>query len=137
MPQKLIICWAPPPPDPDTIAKEPHQTWKSVLSGRLLSWGGSYVAFLAMGPKLTDKISKKFGDWATKGWKSIRPHSDTHAVKRWADIAAFDALFTVITAVATYGISRTVASKDEENHPLGDAVYDANLFCAHHTQTYV
>ena len=116
------------PPDPETIAHEPHQTWKSVFSGRLLSWGGSYAAFLAMGPKLTDTISKKFGDWASKGWMAARPHSNPKTVRRWSDIAAFDALFTVITAGATYGLSRAIAKKDDgKPHDIEEALYEAQL----------
>ncbi len=103
------------PPDPEKIAHEPHQTWKSVFSGRLMSWGSSYLAFLAMGPALTDNISKKFGDLASKGWLRVYPKSNPQNVRRWADIIAFDALFTVITATATYVFSRYIAKKDEEN----------------------
>jgi hypothetical protein len=109
------------PPDPETIAHEPKQTWKSVFSGRLLSWGMSYAAFLAMGPKLTSKINDWFGQRATEKFLEMSPKSNPKTVRRWADIVAFDALFTVITATTTYAMSRAVARHDEEvyehNHP--------------------
>lgn len=116
------------PPDPETIAHEPKQTWKSVISGRLMSWGGSYLAFLAMGPKLTGHLGDFFGKHATDLVMKIRPGSNPANVRRWADIAAFDALFTMITAGATYGISRFIAHKDEEKRALSHdhIVYDAN-----------
>lgn len=116
------------PPDPETIAAEPHQTWKSVFSGRLLSWGGSYAAFIAMGPKLTSAISEKFGKLATEGYLSVSPKSNPKTVRKWADIAAFDALFTMITASATYLLSRAIATSDDKKiHDVEEALYSANI----------
>lgn len=114
------------PPDPETIKKEPHQTWHSVFSGRMMSWGLSYVAFLAMGPKLTGKLSNYFGEHAAEAYMKWKPHADPVKVRRWADIAAFDALFTVITAAATYGFSRAVAKKDDKKHDLEEEMYRSN-----------
>jgi len=105
------------PPDPALIAHEPKQSWHSVLTGRVISWGSSYLAYLAMGPDLTAKISKGFGEAATNAWMHMRPHSNPLKVRRWADIAAFDATFTAITATATYAISRSVARADEQGTP--------------------
>ena len=116
------------PPDPETIAQEPKQTWKSVMSGRLLSWGTSYGAFLAMGPKLTGTISNWFGEKASEGFMKMKPNANPATVRRWADIAAFDALFTVITAGITYLYSRHVAKEDDkgttqrEAHPTPSAL---------------
>lgn len=101
------------PPDPETIEKEPKQTWKSVFSGRMFSWALSYVAFLALTPKLTSTISHKCGEAFTNGWMKIRPSSNPETVRKWANIGAFDALFTVITALVTYGFSRYVAKHDD------------------------
>lgn len=115
------------PPDPDTIAHEPKQTWKSVLSGRLMSWGTSYLAFLAMGPKITGNISNWFGEKATQAFLKMKPSASPKTVRKWADIAAFDVLFTIITAALTYGLSRSIAKKDDKQHSVGDAVYEANL----------
>lgn len=114
------------PPDPDTIAHEPKQTWKSVFTGRMVSWGTSYAAFLAMGPRITGNISDWFGEKATKGWLKLRPNSDKLKVRKWADIAAFDALFTVITAAITYMMSRYVAKKDDQGPDAHDVLYAIN-----------
>ncbi len=102
------------PPDPELIAKEPKQSWNSVLTGRMVSWGSSYLAYLGMGTKLTSHISKGFGEAAAKAWMTAVPHANPLKVRRWADIAAFDATFTAITASATYGISRFVARKNDK-----------------------
>jgi hypothetical protein len=112
------------PPDPETIAHEPKQTWKSVLTGRLASWGLSYAAFLAMGPKLTGKISDYFGEMAAERWMKIRPQSNPASVRKWTDIAAFDVLFTIITAGLTYAFSRSFAKKEEKQHDFEDGIYD-------------
>lgn len=114
------------PPDPETVAHEPKQTWKSVLSGRLISWGTSYLAFLAMGPALTGKISNWFGDHTTKAWMKMKPASNPQTVRKWADIAAFDVLFTVITASLTYMCSRSIAQKNE-NHQAQDGLHEVNV----------
>jgi hypothetical protein len=113
------------PPDPETIAHEPKQTWKSVFSGRLFSWGMSYVAFLAIGPRITDNIQKWFGEKATQGWMKLKPKSDRVKVGQWANVIAFDALFTIITASLTYGLSRYVAKNDEKT-TFADDLYMAN-----------
>lgn len=101
------------PPDPALVAAEPKQSWKSVLSGRLGSWAASYAAFLVMGPALTKKIGDWFGEKATTAVMKIRPQADAATVRRWSDIAAFDALFTVITAAMTWGLSRALAKKHD------------------------
>ncbi|MBY0406523.1 MAG: hypothetical protein K2Q01_02435, partial [Rickettsiales bacterium] len=103
------------PPDPKTIKEEIPQTWKSVLEGRLMSWGLSYLAFCAMGPKVTGKVSKWFGDKFTRGYMHLAPHSDPKTVRKWADIGAFDATFTVITATATYLFSRSIAKRNHKH----------------------
>ncbi len=113
------------PPDPETIAQEPKQTWKSVFSGRLASWGLSYAAFLAMGPKLTGKINNWCSERVLKGWMKLRPASDVNKVKNWTEIAAFDALFTIITATLTYTFSRIVAKKGENKY-VADDLYTVN-----------
>lgn len=112
------------PPDPETIEHEPKQTWKSVFSGRMMSWGLSYAAFLAMGPKVTSKISNWFGERSADIFMRLSPKSNAGNVRKWADIAAFDALFTVITATLTYAFSRSVAKKDEEHKPLGEGLFE-------------
>ncbi len=99
------------PPDPELIRKEIPQTWDSVLKGRMISWGLSYVAFAAMGPKVTSKVSNWFGKKATGVVMGLNPKADIATVKKWADIGAFDATFTVITASATYAFSRIIAKK--------------------------
>lgn len=102
------------PPDPETIEHEPKQTWHSVLSGRLFSWGLSYAAFVAMGPKLTSHLDGIMSKAASTAWMKMSPRSNPATVKKWSDIAAFDALFTIITATATYLWSRQVAKADEK-----------------------
>jgi len=114
------------PPDPETIENEPKQSWKSVFAGRLLSWGGSYAAFLAMGPKLTGVINDKVGKYATEKWLKLSPHSNPVTVRKWADIAAFDALFTAITSSATYILSRYVAKKDDKKIDAEDEIFEIN-----------
>jgi len=106
------------PPHPETIAAEVPQTWHSVITGRLLSWGTSYLVFLGMGPKITGQVSGWFGKKFTHGWMSLRPKSNLAGVRRWMDIAAFDATFTVITATLTYLFSRYVAKKDQKKHEV-------------------
>ncbi len=102
------------PPSKETLEKEIPQTWKSVLEGRLMSWGLSYLAFAAMGPKTTGKVSNWFGDKATKVIVALSPKSNPATVRRWADIGAFDATFTVITAAATYVFSRGIAKRQNK-----------------------
>ncbi len=100
------------PPDCDLIAQEPKQTWTSVLAGRALSViGVGYGSFVAMGPENADKISEKVGGYFTKGWMKLRPKSDPVKVRKVMDVAAFDVLFTIITAAVTYAFSRFVAKK--------------------------
>lgn len=101
------------PPDPETIAAEVPQTWKSVFTGRLASWGLSYLAFVAMGPQIAGAASNWCGEKFTKGWVWLRPASNQETVRKWADIGAFDALFTIITASMTYCFSRLVAKRDQ------------------------
>lgn len=119
------------PPEPDSIANEPKQSWKSVLTGRLFSWGGSYLAFLGMGPKLTGEINDAVGAKATETWLKFRPKADPVKVRRWADIAAFDAIFTAITASATYLISRFVAKKEGKKIDGEDALFEVNMADPH------
>lgn len=103
------------PPDPKLVEQEISQTWNSVLKGRLMSWGLSYLAFAAMGPKTTNNISNWFGDKTTKIVMALRPQANQASVRKWADIGAFDATFTVITATATYAFSRTIAKKHQHH----------------------
>lgn len=105
-------------PDPRVVEAEIPQTWHSVLSGRMVSWGLSYAAFLAMPPKVAQAANEFFSKATAKAWMKIRPSSNAVNVKKWTDIAAFDALFTVITATVTYAYSRYVARQDYElEHP--------------------
>lgn len=99
------------PPDPGLVAAEVPQTWSSVLQGRLMSWGLSYAAFAAMGPAATGKVSDWFADKAARATLALRPQANPATVRKWADIAAFDATFTVITAAATYAFSRMFARR--------------------------
>ena len=118
------------PPDPETIENEPKQTWSSVIKGRLISWGGSYVAFLALGPKLVGTLSNFCGEKATNAWLHFKPRSNHASVRKWANIAAFDALFTVITATATYLFSRSIAKKDEDKKLVADELVELNPIVA-------
>lgn len=101
------------PPDPKLVQAEVPQTWGSVLKGRLMSWGLSYAAFAAMGPKTTGHVSDWFADKATRVFMALKPAANHAKVKKWADIAAFDATFTIITAAATYGFSRMFARRNQ------------------------
>ena len=127
------------PPDPETIEHEPKQTWHSVLSGRLYSWGLSYAAFCLMGPTVTDQLNDKIGEYATQAWMKVRPKAHLPTVKKWANIAAFDALFTVITASATYLWSRQVAKNDEaaeaKSHSAAP-MHAANIIIDYPKQTW-
>lgn len=114
------------PENPELVADEPPQSWKSVLSGRMFSWGMSYAAFLAMGPKITGALSNWFGKKAADGIMHMKPAANPATVRRWTDIAAFDALFTVITAALTYGFSRYVARKDYQKTSVDDELYVLN-----------
>ena len=110
------------PPSKETLEKEIPQTWKSVLEGRMASWGLSYLAFAAMGPKTTGKVSNWFGDKATKVIMALNIKANPVTVRKWADIGAFDATFTVITAAATYAFSRTIAKHNQKNLDSEDAL---------------
>lgn len=109
------------PPDPELIEREPKQTWKSVLAGRALSVIGiGYGSFVLMGPERADRISKWFGGKFTDGWMKFSKiqHPEQLAQKRVKvrkamDMAAFDVLFTAITASVMYGFSRFVARRQE------------------------
>lgn len=114
------------PPDPETIAKEPKQSWKSVFSGRMLSWGLSFASCLAMGPKLVSKLNNYFGEKGANSWMSFKPQSNPKSVRKWSDIIAFDAIFTVVTAFVTYAFSRFVAKKDDKENGTGDNLYKFN-----------
>lgn len=108
------------PPDPRLVEAEVPQTWDSVLKGRLMSWGLSYLAFAAMGPKTTGKISNWFGEKATNIIMAVKPKANAAKVREWADIGAFDATFTIITATATYLFSRAFARKNAQAHTAED-----------------
>jgi len=119
------------PPDPETIANEPQQTLGSVGKGRLISWGGSYAAFLAMGPKLVGKINDFCGEKATAAWMNLKPKANPAGVRKWADIAAFDALFTAITASVTYIFSRYFAQKEHRKIDAEDEIFEINPAVPH------
>lgn len=110
------------PPSQEMITKEIPQTWKSVLEGRILSWGLSYLAFAAMGPKTTGKVSNWFGEKATGVVMALNAKANPKTVRKWADIGAFDATFTVITASATYLFSRIIAKRQNKTLDSEDAL---------------
>lgn len=114
------------PPDQKTIANEPKQTWKSVFSGRLLSWVGSFVVFLGLGSERTKNWNNLCGEKATNAWMKFKPHSNPVSVRRWADLAAFDAIFTSVTATITYVFSRYFAKKEGRKADAQDEIFEIN-----------
>jgi hypothetical protein len=113
------------PPDEKAIAEEPKQSWKSVFSGRMLSWGAAFATVLAI-PKTMHEASKKCGEKGAEIWMKLRPKSNVKSVNRWSDLIAFDLLFTIVTAGVTYGFSRFVAGKDDKKPEPGDKLYQLN-----------
>ncbi len=114
------------PPDNQAIKQEPKQNWASVISGRMASWATAFVALAAMGPKFTKKLNDGFGTWATNKWMSFRPADNKIKVNRWANLLAFDALGTIITASVTYVFSRFVAEHFGKKSKVADTVYELN-----------
>ena len=119
------------PPDPETIENEPQQTLSSVGKGRLISWGGSFLAFLALGPKLVGEWNNVCGEKATNAWMKFKPKSNPASVRKWADIAAFDAIFTTITATTTYVFSRYFAKKEGRKIDAQDEIFEINTAVPH------
>lgn len=111
------------PPDPETIAKEPKQTWKSLLSARFLSSVIGYGGFILVGPRIAGKSSRWFGEKFTGIWQKLRPNCNAETVRKWADIGAFDAMVTAGTAATTYGFSRLIARKNDPAPAVEDALY--------------
>ncbi len=114
------------PPDSEVVAHEPKQSWGSVLSGRMLSWGIAFATVTAMGPKLIRKVNDNFSKAGVDAWMKFRPQSNTESVKKWSDIISFDVAFTAVTAFVTYAFSRFVAKKDEKEPDVGDNLYKLN-----------
>lgn len=115
------------PPDPELIENEPEQTWGSVVKGRLISWGLSYLAFIVMGPKLVGVMNDSCTKFVTDIWtKNLFPKHSAETVRRWADIAAFDFLFTAITATTTYLFSRYFAKKEGRQLSAADELFEIN-----------
>jgi hypothetical protein len=112
---KLDNTFGTTPPDQKEIEKEPKQSWFSVLSGRVLSVSIGFAAFLAMTPKNADKASKWFGEKVTSGLSKVFKNADKKNMREWMDIAAFDIVFTSITAAVTYMFSRFVAKKTQND----------------------
>lgn len=110
------------PPDAKEIADEPKQSWKSVLSGRMLSWSMAFATVLAAGPKLVNKVNDYFGKKGEEAWMKFRPKSNHDSVKKWSNLIAFDLIFTAVTAAVTYAFSRFVAKK----YDVGDNLYELN-----------
>lgn len=114
------------PPDAETIKDEPKQSWGSVFSGRMASWATAFIALGSMGPKLM-KWNDDFGAWAAKKWTGMGFHKNTHpqTVRNWANLLAFDALGTAVTAAVTYVFSRFVAASFGRKE-IADTVYELN-----------
>lgn len=115
------------PPDPELVAQEPKQSWLSVGAGRFASVATGYLSFCAMGPKVADSVSKWCGEHATNMYMKWKPKANPVKVRRVADIAVFDIFFTMVTASATYLISRFVAKrtdniKDDDCEPAKPAI---------------
>ncbi len=113
------------PPDAETIKDEPKQGWGSVISGRMASWATAFVALAAMGPKFTKKLNDGFGEWAAQKWIKKHPDSNPKTVRNWANLLAFDALGTAVTAAVTYVFSRFVAASFGRKE-IADTVYELN-----------
>ena len=118
------------PPEQEAI-NEPKQTWKSVFSGRLLSWGGSYLCFLGLGAKNTKIANDAVGKFATEQWMKFKPASNPASVRKWADIVGFDTIFTAITASVTYIFSRYVAKRDNKQIDAEDELFEINKVDPH------
>jgi hypothetical protein len=102
------------PGECDHVAPEPKQTWYSVLSGRAASVAVAVSALSIMGPQRAGEISEWMGKHTANLWMKMRPKSNAQTVRKWADLAAFDVLFTSITAMVTYAFSRVVAKRSDE-----------------------
>lgn len=109
------------PKDADAVKDEPPQTWRSVFSGRVVSLAVGYAAVVGMAfmPEKVRNLPKWFGEKTTnvimRGDLESNP-AKAEKVRAWADIGAFDAVFTVVTAGITYLSSRRVARKQQEKH---------------------
>ncbi len=114
------------PPDGQAIKQEPKQSWASVISGRMASWATAFVALAAMGPKFTKQLNDAVGERVTNKWMSFRPGDNRVKVNRWANLLAFDALGTIITASVTYVFSRFVAESFNRKGKVADTVYELN-----------
>lgn len=114
------------PPDSEVVAREPKQSWGSVLSGRMLSWGIAFATVTAMGPKLISKVNNSFSKKGVDAWMKFKPQSNPESVKKWSDIISFDVAFTAVTAFVTYAFSRFVAKKGEKEPDVGDNLYKLN-----------
>lgn len=114
------------PPNAEDIANEPKQSWKSVISGRMLSWSMAFASVLAAGPKLVNKVNDCFGEKGAAAWVKLRPRvrseAELKSVRKWSDLIAFDLIFTAVTAAVTYAFSRFVAKKYDK----GDNLYELN-----------
>ncbi len=116
------------PPDKDVIAKEPKQSWKSVLTGRLLSWGACFASVAAVGPKLVGKVNDYFGEKGANFWMKMKPHSNPVKVRKWSDLISFDLLATALTATVTWALSRSFAKKHDRNlDDVEDSLYQLNM----------
>lgn len=123
---KIDKAFGTTPPDAQAIKDEPKQSWGSVFAGRMASWATAFVALAAMGPKFTKKLNDGFGTWAAKKWMNSHPNSNPKKVQNWANLLAFDALGTVVTALVTYGFSRFVAASFGKKDKYADTVYELN-----------
>lgn len=119
---KLDSMFGTTPQNQAEVAKEPKQSWFSVLSGRVLSVGIGFSAFLAMGPKNAGNWSKACGAYFTDKWMKVFKNHNEANVKSWMDVAAFDVIFTTITASVTYAFSRFIAKRNDKAQDVGESM---------------
>lgn len=115
------------PPDAKEVEKEPKQSWKSVFSGRLISWASAFAVVLAVPHKITSKVNDYFGEKGAEAWMKFKPKSNPAKVRRWSDIISFDLAFTALTATVTWAFSRFIAKKNSKTlDEAEEAVYQLN-----------
>jgi hypothetical protein len=118
--QKIDNALGTAPADPSHYAKEPKQSWLSVMGGRVVTFGSVLALALSVGSHI-DRGSMKV---ASKLTGEIPPGMKPElASKKWqrAYVASFETFYTALCASLVYVLSRTFARKLNKGEHMQDA----------------
>jgi len=116
------------PSDPDHYAREPKQSWRSVLGGRLVTFLSVLGIGTAVGGERTKKVENAASRFIQGQWKK-HINQEVSAEKlaeidKWTKANAFEMFYTSLCAGMVYVLSRAFARKINK--------HDEQVAAAHH-----